>query len=108
MQKGLRGGCLTAIISPEGSHLVPPLREGEGVLIADLDMSLIVKRKRMMDSVGHYARPELLSLTLDNRATSPMTSSYLHPVGSFSHDLSEPEHTGPSDHGPAIVRVAAG
>ena len=60
LQKALRGGCMTAIISPEGAHLVPPLTEGEGILIADLDMSLIVKRKRMMDSVGHYARPELL------------------------------------------------
>ena len=43
------------------------MTEGEGILVADLDMSLIVKRKRMMDSVGHYARPELLSVTLDPR-----------------------------------------
>ena len=67
LQKALRGGCMTAIISPEGRHLSPPLTEGEGMVIADLDMSLIVKRKRMMDSVGHYARPELLSATLDAR-----------------------------------------
>lgn len=68
----LTGGCMTAIISPEGSHVAPPLTEGEGMLIADIDLAMITKRKRMMDSVGHYARPELLSLILDNRPAVPL------------------------------------
>jgi nitrilase len=72
LQKALRGGCMTAIIAPEGNHVVPPLTTGEGLLVADLDMALITKRKRMMDSVGHYARPELLSLTLDSRPALPL------------------------------------
>jgi len=65
LQKGLRDGCMTCIITPEGRHVVPPLTSGEGILIGDLDMRLITKRKRMMDSVGHYARPELLHLVHD-------------------------------------------
>ncbi len=65
LQKGLRDGCMTCIITPEGRHVVPPLISGEGILIGDLDMRLITKRKRMMDSVGHYARPELLHLVHD-------------------------------------------
>lgn len=85
MQKALRGGCHTAIVSPEGVHLAPPLREGEGMVVADLDKALITKRKRMMDSVGHYARPELLSLHVDNRATAPMSSVIEFP-GSISHE----------------------
>jgi nitrilase len=80
LRKALRGGCMTAIISPEGSHVVPPLTAGEGLLIADLDMGLIVKRKRMMDSVGHYARPELLSLVLDNRPATPMRATSSFPI----------------------------
>lgn len=74
LQVALRGGCHTAIISPEGRHLVTPLTEGEGILIADLDFSLITKRKRMMDSVGHYARPELLSLWINDRPAQPTTN----------------------------------
>lgn len=71
LQKGISGGCMTCIISPEGKHLAEPLTHGEGILVADLDMRLITKRKRMMDSVGHYARPELLHLVHDTRPTAP-------------------------------------
>jgi nitrilase len=71
MQKALRGGCCTSIISPEGAHLCPKICEGEGIAIADLDFDLITKRKRMMDSVGHYARPELLSLRVNAEPAFP-------------------------------------
>ncbi|MFM9917812.1 MAG: Nit6803 family nitrilase [Rhizobacter sp.] len=74
LQKALRGGCHTAIVSPEGKDLCTPLTEGEGIVCADLDMSLIAKRKRMMDSVGHYARPELLRLLINDQPVTAMRS----------------------------------
>lgn len=72
LQATLSGGCYTAIISPEGVPLCEPIREGEGMAIADLDFSLITKRKRMMDCVGHYARPDLLQLQLNQTPRSVM------------------------------------
>ncbi|MEM6598517.1 MAG: Nit6803 family nitrilase [Cyanobacteria bacterium P01_D01_bin.36] len=75
LQKVLKGGCYTSIISPEGVHLCEPVREGEGMAIADLDFSLILKRKRMMDSVGHYARPDLFQLQMNQSAYAVASTS---------------------------------
>lgn len=70
----IRGGSFTAIIDPEGQHVVPPLTSGEGILVADLDLEMNLRRKRLMDSVGHFSRPELLRLLMTNPATSAIAS----------------------------------
>lgn len=88
LERALSGGSFTAIVSPEGVLLAPPLTEGEGMVVCDLDFRLIQKRKRMMDSVGHYSRPELLSVVLD-ASQKPHLRPTADPL-SLTQDSGEP------------------
>ena len=77
------------------------------MVIADLDFALITKRKRMMDSVGHYARPELLSLRHDDRATTTRTTAAAEDR-STTHDDNRDTEQPASDHRSSVARLASG
>lgn len=58
-----RGG--SCIVSPMGEVLAGPAFEGECVLTATLDLDEIPRSRFDFDPVGHYARPDLFRLTVD-------------------------------------------
>jgi len=61
----IKGGSV--IVSPLGQVLAGPLRDREGVLTAELDLADIARGKFDLDVVGHYARPDVFSLLVDER-----------------------------------------
>jgi predicted amidohydrolase len=60
------GGGFSMIFGPDGKPLCEPLGDGEeGILVADIDLGEIDRAKAFIDTVGHYARPDLLSLLVN-------------------------------------------
>eukprot|EP00249_Psilotum_nudum_P010436 c22542_g1_i1 orf=575-1603(-) len=54
----------SVIISPSGTVLAGPNYQDEALICADLDFGEIVRAKFEFDVVGHYARPDILSLSV--------------------------------------------
>ena len=68
-----RGG--SAIISPLGKVIAGPLYGEEGILYAELEMGEIVRSKVDFDAVGHYARPDVFQLLVNQGANQPMKTN---------------------------------
>ena len=66
-----RGG--SAIVSPLGEYVAGPLFDEEGMLVADLDVGEIARAKFDFDVVGHYGRPDVFQLTINERPAPPVT-----------------------------------
>jgi nitrilase len=77
-----QGGSV--IISPLGEELVGPLYGREDILYADLDLAQVVRSRFDFDVVGHYSRPDIFQLQVDERSKPTVLSSVGDPVKSFT------------------------
>lgn len=67
-----RGG--SCIVDPFGEFVAGPIFDAEEILHVELDTSLIAKGKWDFDVVGHYARPDIFRLEVDERPRPTITT----------------------------------
>jgi nitrilase len=65
----LGGSC---IVGPSGEVLAGPDFKGEAILFADIDLAEIARGKFDLDVTGHYARPDLFHLEVNEAPQKPV------------------------------------
>lgn len=66
----IRGGSV--IIGPLGDVLAGPVYGKEAVITADIDLTDTIRGKYDMDVVGHYARPDVFNLIVNETVRKPV------------------------------------
>lgn len=79
----------SCIIGPLGDVLAGPLFNDEGILYADLDMSEVARSHLDLDTVGHYSRPDIFQLIVDEGSRPAATF-----VNASRHDETDMADTG--------------
>lgn len=62
----------SVIIGPMGDVLAGPLAQETGLITARIDLAEIARARYDFDVVGHYARPDVFSLAVDERPKRPV------------------------------------
>jgi len=73
----IRGGSV--IVSPLGRVLAGPVYGSDSILTAELDLGEVADGKYDLDVAGHYARPDVFQLLVDERPKPPVRTAE-HPI----------------------------
>jgi aliphatic nitrilase len=67
-----KGGGYSLIVDPRGKYLAGPELEEEGLITAELELDEIADAKMIVDSSGHYARPDVVQLHVNRKKQAPL------------------------------------
>lgn len=64
------GSC---VAGPDGNWILPPILNDEGIFFADLQINKVFEERQNFDAVGHYSRPDVLSLKFNSTRNTILT-----------------------------------
>ncbi len=73
----MRGG--SAIIAPDGSYVTEPVFDEPCIVYGDLNLDMIAERRLTLDSDGHYSRPDIFQLTVNQAPQTNVAFSAVRP-----------------------------
>jgi nitrilase len=62
----------SVVVRPGGEIVAGPLHREHGILYADIEPGRVAAEHRTLDVVGHYARDDVFTLTVDRSARTPV------------------------------------
>jgi nitrilase len=63
------------VVKPNGAVAAGPLNREKGILYADIDAEESRRARRSLDVCGHYARPDIFSLSVSRKPLDPVAFS---------------------------------
>lgn len=75
----LTGG--SGVIGPDGRWIAGPIERTEAIVYADLDLERIAEEQQSLDTAGHYNRPDVFRLIVDETSREPVTWEAAEPSG---------------------------
>ena len=63
------------VVNPAGAVVAGPLHREKGILYAEIDVEAARRARRSLDVCGHYARPDVFSLSVNRKPLPPVEFS---------------------------------